>query len=203
MGWGGARKGAGRPKADIPKKFHGIRLTDDEWDFVKAAVKKYRDDERDTTKEKQPERKILPFRFTHTDYDTTTLLAHLEYLYREEVMWMKKKERALKDDYYDGPTESDINLYLSLIRLQIFTLLPHLESLHFDHEVKQACSSTSSITISQSDLSDITEDIKISAWQNPKNLEYEYVNGKLAETYGELRQLKNRIWKMEREQNRW
>ena len=40
MSWGGARTGAGRKKAEIPKKIRGMRLTDDEWAFLKDALKK-------------------------------------------------------------------------------------------------------------------------------------------------------------------
>ena len=42
MAWGGTRAGAGRKKAEIPKKIRGFRLTDDEWEFMKGALNKYR-----------------------------------------------------------------------------------------------------------------------------------------------------------------
>ena len=42
MSWGGAREGAGRKKAEIPKKIRGMRVTDDEWAFLKNALDMYR-----------------------------------------------------------------------------------------------------------------------------------------------------------------
>ena len=41
--WGGARAGAGRPKIENnPSKMRSMRLTDEEYDFVRWAVKQYR-----------------------------------------------------------------------------------------------------------------------------------------------------------------
>lgn len=41
--WGGARAGAGRPKIENnPNKMRSMRLTDEEYDFVRWAVKQYR-----------------------------------------------------------------------------------------------------------------------------------------------------------------
>lgn len=41
--WGGARAGAGRPKIENnPKKMRSMRMTDEEYDFVRWALKQYR-----------------------------------------------------------------------------------------------------------------------------------------------------------------
>lgn len=41
--WGGVRAGAGRPKIENnPSKMRSMRLTDEEYDFVRWAVKQYR-----------------------------------------------------------------------------------------------------------------------------------------------------------------
>ena len=41
--WGGARPGAGRPKKVCStNKMRSLRLTDEEYDFVRWAVKQYR-----------------------------------------------------------------------------------------------------------------------------------------------------------------
>lgn len=43
-GSGGRRQGAGRPKLGATSKMRSMRLTNDEYDFVRWAVKQYRAD---------------------------------------------------------------------------------------------------------------------------------------------------------------
>ena len=103
MGRGGARDGAGRKKAVIPKKIRGMRLTDDEWAFVKEAVKKFREGDKDLV-ETAPVRELpqetVPT-VVYQGFSGAGLLAHLEELYQQEYSWLLEYAKYLKSGYYD------------------------------------------------------------------------------------------------------
>lgn len=189
MSWGGAREGAGRKKAEIPKKYHGIRLTDEEWAFVKEAVKKYRNGE-------QPQQ-VAPTQ----GYSGAGLLAHLEELFHQEYGWLQEYKKYLKNEHYDKHSLEEINLQRELIRLQIVSLLPHLNRFTFDYDVMRECSPTGRAYISASNLSDIGKVIEIKAWQEPDGLDYQEENARLAKLYRELQKERETVRKLERKQN--
>ena len=208
MGWGGAREGAGRPKAKIQKKYRGIRLTDEEWAFVKDVVKKYRQGEMAEPKAAlapsipEKPRQEAPT-IVYQGYSGAGLLAHLEELYQQEYDWLLEYEKYLKSDYYDKHSLEEINLQRELIRLQIVALLPHLNRFTFDYEVKRACSPKGKAYISASQIPDIDKDIEIKAWQEPDELDYHKENVKLAKTYRALRQEREKVKELERHVNDW
>lgn len=193
MGWGGARQGAGRPKAKIPKKYRGIRLTDDEWDFVKEAVKQYRQEE--TTEQKAAPAPGIQEK-TRQDNNGVGLLAHLEALYHQEYTWLREYTKYLKGGY-DKYTLEEINLQRELIQLQIVTLLPHLNHFTFSYEVQMACSPKGKAYINASQISEINKDIEIEAWQEPDRLDYTEENIKLTKMYKALQQEREKIKELE------
>lgn len=208
MGWGGAREGAGRPKADIPKKYRGIRLTDDEWAFVKEAVKKYRNGK--TAEDKAaPASSVLEqhrqetLAIVYQGYSGAGLLAHLEELYQKEYDWLQEYKKYLKSDYYDKHSPEEIKLHRELIRLQIVALLPHLNRFTFDYDVMRECSPKWKAYISASYLSDIGKEIEIKAWQEPDGLDYQEENVRLAKLYRELKEEREKVRELERHQNDW
>ena len=208
MGWGGAREGAGRPKAEIQKKYRGIRLTDDEWTFVKDALKKYRSGE--TVEAKAAPAPSVPEKprqeaptIVYQGYSGAGLLAHLEELYQQEYDWLLEYEKYLKSDYYDKHSLEEINLQRELIRLQIVALLPHLNRFHFDYDVQRACSPKGKACISASKIPDIDKDIIIKVWQEPDELDYHEENVKLAKIYRALQQELEKAKELERHVNDW
>ena len=208
MGWGGAREGAGRPKVDIPKKYRGIRLTDDEWAFVKEAVKKYRNGE--TVEAEAPKASSTPKQtqqmvhaIVYQGYSGAGLLAHLEELYQQEYDWLQEYKKYLKSDHYDKHSLEEINLRRELIRLQIVALIPHLNHFNFDYNVKLACSQKGKAHISASQIPDIDKDIEINAWMEPDGLDYDEENLKLARIYRDLKKEWESVRELERHQNDW
>ena len=204
MGWGGAREGAGRKKAEVPKKYRGIRLTDEEWAFVKDAVKKYRSGEMAEAKDGSPkEVSRQESTIIYQGYSGAGLLAHLENLYNQEYGWLLEYEKYLKSEYYDKYTLDEINLQRELIRLQIVALLPHLNHFTFDYDVKRECSPKGMACISVSRSPDISRDIEIKAWQEGDGLDYHEENLRLARTYRDLKKQREKVRELEIHQNDW
>ena len=208
MGRGGARKGAGRKKSAIEKKMCTFRLTEDERAFMKDALAKYRKGEQMQLKASpapivaEPPQHEAPT-IVYQGYSGAGLLAHLEELYSQEYGWLQEYKKYLKSDYYDKHTLDEINLQRELIRLQIVALLPHLNHFKFDYDVQLACSPKGKAYISASKVPDIDKDIEIKAWQEPDGLDYHEENLRLAKMYRELKNEREKVRELERQQNDW
>lgn len=205
MGRGGAREGAGRKKAVIPKKIRGMRLTDDEWAFVKEAVKKFREGDKDLV-EVAPAHE-MPQETAPTviyqGFSGAGLLAHLEELYQQEYGWLLEYAKYLKSDYYDKYTPDEIRLQRELIRLQIVALAPHLQNVNFSYDVKRDCSPRGVACISASKINDVDKDIKVKAWQEPDGLDLQEESLRLLKTYRELEEMREKVKELERHVNDW
>ena len=205
MSWGGARTGAGRKKAEIPKKIRGMRLTDDEWAFLKDALKKYRSGEIEASE--IPSVQVSSHQeapsISYQGISGASLLAHLEELYQQEYGWLLEYEKYLKSDYYEKYTPDEIKLQRELIRLQIEALLPHLQKVDFSYDVKLSCSPKGIAYITASNFQDIGTDIKIKAWQEPDNIDFQETNLQLLKTYRELMKERERVKELERHVNDW
>ena len=204
MSWGGAREGAGRKKAEIPKKIRGMRVTDDEWVFLKDALKKYRNGEQEASDGS-------PLHEYHNETPSicyqgesgASLLAHLEELYQQDYGWLLEYEKYLKSDYYEKYTPDEIKLQRELLRLQIVTLLPHLQKLNFSYEVKLSCSPKGVAYITASNFQDLGKDIKVKAWQEPDEIDFQEANLQLLKTYREVMKERERVKELERHLNDW
>ena len=208
MGRGGARKGAGRKKSAIEKKMCTFRLTEDERAFMKDALAKYRKGEAMQQKpapaphvSEPPQHEATTI--VYQGYSGAGLLAHLEDLYSQEYGWLQEYKKYLKSDYYDKHTLDEINLQRELIYLQIVALLPHLNRFKFDYDVQRACSPKGKAYISASKIPDIDKDIEIKAWQEPDGLDYHEENLRLAKMYRELKNEREKVRELERQQNDW
>ena len=208
MSRGGARKGAGRKKSTIEKKMCTFRLTEDERVFMKDALAKYRQGETIEPKTatalnvSEPSHNEPPT-IVYQGYSGAGLLAHLEDLYSQEYCWLQEYKKYLKSDYYDKHTLEEIKLQRELIYLQIVALLPHLNRLKFDYDVQRACSPKGKAYISASKIPDIDKDIEIKAWQEPDGLDYHEENMRLAKMYRELKNEREKVRDLERQQNDW
>ena len=205
MGRGGAREGAGRKKAVIPKKIRGMRLTDDEWSFVKEAVKKFRNGENDVvegaTADDLPQEAASMV--VYEGFSGAGLLAHLEELYQQEYGWLLEYAKYLKSDYYDKYTPDEIRLQRELIRLQIVALAPHLQNVNFSYDVKRDCSPRGVACISATKLHDVDKDIKVKAWQEPDGLDLQEEKLRIMRTFRELEDMRTKIKELERHQYDW
>lgn len=199
MAWGGARAGAGRPKSEIPKKYRGIRLTDDEWAFVKEAVKKYRNGEKDVANDavvteipvmsQQKSSSLI-----YQEESGASLLAHLESLYQQRYYWMKEYEAYLQDESYDKYKVEEIKIQGELLGLQIVTLIPHLNRLVFNDKVKMSWAHNDvAAAISTSKIPEIGKDIVIEAWNEPRDLDYSKTNLRLRQIYDKLGALHEKV----------
>lgn len=208
MGWGGTRVGAGRKKAEIPKKIRGFRLTDAEWEFMKEALSKYRNGEiEEATASPVATVPELPREESATivyeGYSGAGLLAHLEELYQQEYDWLQEYKKYLKSDYYDKHSPEEIKLQRELISLQIVALIPHLNHFNFDYDVKRACSPKRKVCISASQIPDIEKNIEITAWPEPDGLDYHEENLRLARIYRDVQKERETVRELERKQNDW
>ena len=207
MGWGGTRAGAGRKKAEIPKKIRGFRLTDDEWEFMKGALNKYRKGENveavASPTPSIPEQPREEFAIVYQGYSGAGLLAHLEELFIQEYGWLLEYEKCLKSDNYDKYTPDEIQLQCELIRLQIVTLVPHLNRFTFDYDVMRECSLKGKAHISVARGLDVSKDIEIKAWQEADGLDYQEENLRLARTYRDLRKQRDKVRELEKHVNDW
>lgn len=205
MGRGGAREGAGRKKSIIQKKIRGIRLTDDEWAFVKEAVKRFRNGENDVveaaTADELPQEAASMV--VYQGFSGAGLLAHLEELYQQEYGWLLEYAKYLKSDYYYKYTPDEIRVQRELIRLQIVALAPHLQNVDFSYDVKRDCSPRSVACISVTKIHDVDNDIKVKAWQEPVGLDLQEEKIRLMRTYRELEEMREKIKDLERHVNDW
>lgn len=205
MGRGGAREGAGRKKSIIQKKIRGIRLTDDEWAFVKEAVKRFRNGENDVVEaalaDELPQEAASMV--VYQGFSGVGLLAHLEELYQQEYGWLLEYAKYLKSDYYDKYTLDEIRVQRELIRLQIVALAPHLQNVDFSYDVKRDCSPRCVACISVTKIHDVDNDIKVKAWQEPVGLDLQEEKIRLMRTYRELEEMREKIKDLERHVNDW
>ena len=190
---------------DGPKKPRGMRLTDDEWTFVKEAVKKYRAGEEparaslatpsnDTTD-------IKGNSATYKGNSEVALLSHLEYLYQQDCIWLLEYEQFLTDDFYRKHNWGKIQIERELIQLQIMTLLPHLDNAGITHELNIDHKSNQISYITGVSLIELDYDIKIKRWQVPDNIETEDVAAKLLSTFQAREKILERVKELERKQH--
>ncbi len=207
MSWGGARKGAGRKKSEIAKKMRGFRLTDEEWEFMKEALNKYRNGN-----DAEEPASQLSKDFTQVQQPNPTatkqgasLLAHLEHLYKEQYKWLLEYRDYLKDESYQKHTLEEITLHQEMIHLQILTLIPHLQRLNFSEEVKLACSPLEVAFIHPVDISEIgkNNDFYVKSWKEPENLTYNEVNSSLVKSFEAIKWLNLEIKELEKKLHKY
>ncbi|WP_028130622.1 hypothetical protein [Selenomonas sp. AE3005] len=202
MGRGGARVGAGRKKAEVEKKIRGFRLTDNEWAFIKKVLDKYRNSNVTEPPAKQPSNDSLQVRQSNSTNEEqgASLLAHLEYLYRQQYRWLLEYRDYMKDENYDKYTLDEISLHQEMVHLQKLTLLPHLQKLKFSERVKSACSLFDVASIHPVALSCIKQknELYVYPWKEQETLDYNEVNKSLDKTFEALSLLELEVKALEK-----
>lgn len=207
MSWGGAREGAGRKKAEVPKKIRGMRVTDDEWVFLKDALDKYRSGETAAPVSAPIEAPSQVQSDTEDTYKALVkgLLAHLENLYYQDEQWLLEYKQYLQDESYDKHSEDEIEYQRELIHSQIVTLSTHLTKLPIRDDIKISLSviSVGIIHASNREFGKKIMDFYVKAWKEPEDLEYQSIYNKLLKTYEARCSLQQEIQILEKNLHRY
>ena len=197
--WGGARPGAGRKAASIPKKQRNFRLTDEEYQFVKQALQRHRHD-LDVPEPTPIYHVESKDQSSYENPDHATILAHLEDLQNQYINWQNEYCKWIRDANYDKHDPAYIKLMMQTISLQILTLQPHLLNISYDYMASHDYNKRQVTSLYLSEFNATLPNVEVKAWKTPaEGIDYQTTNLHIALNHKLIRKNLEKITKLEKE----